>query len=94
MDACATGYQYAAISDTDAVCLCGNNVSGIRNVSDEHCSQYCTMLSDDDVCDYYDVYWREQGVVGLLLHTNDRVNLFTKSWYNASVLNQGEVEFR
>ena len=85
LDACSTDYQYAAISSTDSVCLCASDVNSTMKIDDGHCLENLM---------HYDVYWREQGIVGLLLNANDRVELFAKTWFNASVLNQNEVEFR
>ena len=96
MHACSTRYQYAAIVGK-RVCLCGNVINSTMKVDDGFCSEKCTVSHDNHVCDhvtYYDVYWREQGIVGLMLNIAERVELFSKTWFNAKVLGQFRVEFR
>ncbi len=93
--ACLTRYQYAAMADK-RVCLCGNVMNSSMKVDDGLCSENCTLSHDNHVCDHvtYDVYWRKQGIVGLMLNIDKNVELFSRTWFNAKVFGQFGVEFR
>ena len=66
-------------------------------VDDRKCSNNHTSCYGSHVCEHvmhYDVYWRRHGIVGLQLHIDNEVELFSRTWLNASVLGPVEVEFR
>ncbi|XP_028400602.1 uncharacterized protein LOC114523771 [Dendronephthya gigantea] len=95
LTACSSRFQYAAIADK-RVCLCGREVNTSLIVNDLYCTEKCKESGDSHVCDhvvYYNVYWRENGIVGLVMNIGKKTELFSKTWFNASVVGSS-VDFR
>ena len=79
------------------MCLCGNEINGSMKVDDRLCSDNCAVSYVNYVCDhvtYYEVFWREHGIAGLMLRIEKRVKLFSKTLFHANALSQSYVEFR
>jgi hypothetical protein len=94
LHACSTRYQYAAIAGK-SVCFCGNVINSSMKVDDGLCLDNCTHWNRScGHVTYYDVFWREQGISGLILILEKRVELFLRTWLRANVLSLSEVEFR
>ena len=66
-------------------------------VDDLYCTEKCKESNDSHVCDhgvYHNVYWREHGIVGLVMNSRKKAELFSRTWFNASVIGSSSVNFR